>query len=71
MKPSKRNHDSAREGNNSREEIKEIGHDFEQNENDSDCSIDYEDFQEDFINDPTNQISFISEEDSNKELYYI
>ena len=53
------NHDSVKE-DNSREEIKERDYDFEQNENDSDSFIDDVDLQEDFTNDPSNQIPDIS-----------
>ena len=62
MKPFERNHVSVRE-DISKEEIKERVHDFEQNVNDSDSFIDDMGLQEDFTNDPSNQIPAISEEE--------
>ena len=70
MNSFERNHYSVKE-DNSREEIEERDHDFEQNENDSDSFIDNVDLQEDFTNDPSNQIPVISEEEYDKELYYL
>ena len=67
MKPFERNHDSVKE-DISREEIKERDHDFEQNENDSDSFIDDVDLQEDFTNDPSNQIPVISSKEHWDEL---
>ena len=68
MKPFRRNHDSVKE-DNSREEIKERDHDFKQNENDSDSFIDDVDLQEDFTNDPSNQIPVFEIEDVKEELH--
>ena len=64
------NHDSVKE-DNSREEIKERDYDFEQNENDSDSFIDDVDLQEDFTNDPSNQIPDISIQVFFTEQYYL
>ena len=67
MKPFESSYDSEKE-DNYREEIKERDHDFEQNENDSDCFIDDVDLQEDFTNDPSNQITVINYEEYIEEL---
>ena len=62
MNSFERNHDSVKV-DNSWEEIKQKDDYFGQNENDSDNFIDDVDLQEDFTNDPSNQIPVISDEE--------